>query len=129
MQIEKVKSCSHPVSCGISQGSVLRPLLFNILINDIHKATSKFNVIMYANDTTLVSHIENFGPVNYINTLEQELNKEISYVNTWLLSNKLLLNVAKSKFMIFIKHPRTVPKLNIPINGNPVEHKTPISTS
>ena len=63
---------------------------------------------MYADDTTLVSHLENFGLVNDINTLEQELNKEISKVNTWLLSNKLLLNVAKSnKFMIFFKHPRT----------------------
>ena len=76
---------------------------------------------MYADDTTLVSHLENFGPINDINTLEQELNKEISKVNTWLLSNKLLLNIAKSKFMIFFKHPRKIPKLNITINGNPVE--------
>ena len=30
---------------------------------------------MYADDTTLVSHLENFGPVNDTNTLEQELNK------------------------------------------------------
>ena len=124
VQIENVKSCSHPVLCGIPQGSVLGPLLFNILINDIPKATSKFKVIMYADDTTLVSHLENFGPLNDINTLEQELNREISKVNTWLLSNKLLLNVAKSKFMIFFKHPRTIPKLSISINGNPVEQVT-----
>ena len=51
---------------------------------------------MYADDTTLVSHLENFGPlIDSTNTLEQELSKEISKVNTWLLSNKLLLNVAK----------------------------------
>ena len=76
---------------------------------------------MYADDTTLVSHLENFGSMNDTNTLEQELNKEISKVNAWLLSNKLLLNVAKSKFMIFFKHPRTIPKLNISTNGNQVE--------
>ena len=74
---------------------------------------------MYADNTTLVSHLENFGPVNDINTLELE-----SKVNTWLPSNKLLLNVAKSKFMIFFKHPRTIPKLSISINGNPVEQVT-----
>ena len=79
---------------------------------------------MYADDTTLVSHLKNFGPLNDINTLKQELNREISKVNTWLLSNKLLLNVAKSKFMIFFKHPRTIPKLSISINGNPVEQVT-----
>ena len=45
-------------------------------------------------------------------------------MNTWLLSNKLLLNVAKSKFMIFFKHLRTIPKLSISINGNPVEQVT-----
>ena len=124
VQIENVKSCSHPVLCGILQGSVLGPLLFNILINDIPKATSKFKVIMYVNDTNPVSHLENFGPLNDINTLEQEINREISKVNTWLLSNKLLLNVAKSKFMIFFKHLRTIPKLSISINGNPVEQVT-----
>ena len=79
---------------------------------------------MYADDTTLVSHLENCGQVNDINTLEHELIKEISKVNTWLLSNKLLLNVAKSKFMIIFKHPRTKPKLNISINGNLVEQVT-----
>ena len=77
VQIENVKSCCHPVLCGIPQGSALGPLLFNILINDIPKATSKYKVIMCADDTTLVSHLENFGPVNDI-TLEQELNKKIS---------------------------------------------------
>ena len=65
--------------------------------------------------------------MNNINTLEQELNKEISKVNTWLLINTLLLNVAKSKFMIFFKHPRKIPKLNITINGNSVEQVTNIN--
>ena len=75
---------------------------------------------MYADDTNLVSHLKNFGSVNDINTLEQELNKEISKVNTWLLSNKLLLNVAKSKFMISSNNK----KISISTNGYPVEQVT-----
>ena len=47
---------------------------------------------MYADDTTLVSHLENFGTTNI--AIEDWLNQEISKVNTWLLSNKLVLNVA-----------------------------------
>ena len=39
---------------------------------------------MYADDTTLVSHLENFGATNI--EIEREINQEILKVNTWLLS-------------------------------------------
>ena len=96
-----MKSNPHIVSCGIPQGSVLGPFLFNICINDIINATRKFTLIMYADDTTLVSHLDNFGATN--SAIEDGLNQEISKVNTWLLGNTVVLNVAKSKFMLFFK--------------------------
>ena len=74
---------------------------------------------MYASDTTLVSHLENFVATNI--EIEREINQEISKVNTWLLSNKLVLNESKSKFMLFFKHPQDVPTLKLLINGNLVE--------
>ena len=120
--IDNVKSNLHSVSCDIPQGSVMEPLLFNIFINDIINATTKFTHIMYADDTTLVSHLENFGATNI--EIARKINQEISKVNTWLLSNKLVLNVAKSKFMLFFKHPKVVPTLKLLINGNPMEQVT-----
>ena len=77
---------------------------------------------MYINDSTLVSHLENFGATN--SAIEDGLNQEISKVNTWLLSNNLILNIAKSKFMLFFKHHKIVPTLNLSINDNPVEQVT-----
>ena len=80
---------------------------------------------MYADDTshtTLISTLENFGPTNNAKELEQNINDEISKVVTWLQSNKLKLNISKSKFMLFYKHPKVVPKLNILVNGNPIVH-------
>ena len=124
VQLGDVKSSTHAVVCGIPQGSVLGPLLFNIYINDITNATSKFNVIMYADDTTLVSTLENFGTLNNIAVIEDEINKEITKISHWLHSNKLLLNTAKSKFMVFFKHPKTIPKLKLTINDNPIEQVT-----
>ena len=124
VQLGDVKSSTHTVVCGIPQGSVLGPLLFNIYINDITKATPKFNIIMYADDTTLVSTLENFGTLNNIAVIEDEINNEITKISHWLHINKLLLNTAKSKFMVFFKHPKTIPKLKLKINDNPIEQVT-----
>ena len=115
VQLDNVKSSSHAVTCGIPQGSVLGPLLFNIYINDITEASTKFDFIMYADDTTLTSNLENFGKLTDAASLERELNEKISKVYCWLLSNKLTLNTAKSKFMIFFKHPKVTPRLNLKI--------------
>ena len=121
VQLDNVKSSKHSTTCGISQGSVLGSLLFNILINDITEASTKFDFIMYADDITLTSTLENFGTVNDVANLERKVNQEITKVYSWLLSNKLLLNAAKSKFMISFKVPKVVPRLSLIIAGNPIE--------
>ena len=121
VQLCNIKSNHHLISRGIPQGSVIGPLLFNIVINDLTNATTKFDHVMYADDTTLISTLENFGPTNNAKELEQNINDEISKVATWLQCNKLKLNVSKSKFMLFYKHPKVVPKLNILVNGNPID--------
>ena len=50
VQLDNVKSGKHSTTCGILQVSVLGPLLFNILINHITQASTKFDFIMYADD-------------------------------------------------------------------------------
>ena len=77
---------------------------------------------MYADDTTLTSTLENFGKLTDIASLERELNKDISKVYCWLHSNKLTLNTAKYKFMIFFKHPKVIPRLDLKIAGNTIKH-------
>ena len=97
------------------------PLLFNIFINDITEVNSRFDFIMYADDTTLISSLETFGDRNNPKYIENNINTEISKITTWLKSNMLNLNVEKSNFMIFFKHPKKLPNLNITVNNKIIE--------
>ena len=56
--VRHVKSNMQKVSTGVPHGSILGPLLFLIYINDFPLASTHFNFIMYADDTTLYSTIE-----------------------------------------------------------------------
>ena len=120
VQLDNVKSSHHTVLCGIPQGSVLGPLMFNIFIIDIIKTSSKFDFILYADDTTLVSTLENLE--HGITLLNWKMQLIVnSKISSWLVSNMLVLNVAKSKLMLFFKSPKRPPKLTLSINGDIIE--------
>ena len=81
----------------------------------------RFDFIMYADDTTQTSTLENFGKISDVAGLERKLNEDMSNIYGWLLSNKLTLKTAKSKFMKIFKHPKVIPKLNLNIAGNAIK--------
>jgi len=97
-------TCSRTldVGRGVPQGSVLGPLLFNLYISDMYAATN-LGVIHYADDTTVY-----YTGVD-IPTVVQCVNDEMLKIDKWLCANKLSLNAAKSKVMLFTKRPYTNP--------------------
>ena len=65
-------------------------------MNGIHKSSDKFDFILYADDTSLYSIINKFKDRNTNNT-NTIINKDICHITTWLETNKLSLNIDKTK--------------------------------
>ena len=103
---------------GVPQGSILGPLLFSIYINDITNATEILESILYADDTTLI-----FNPNNNLDdiAINNLINLELKNISDWFRTNKLSLNIEKTKFMIFHRPRTTPPTLNLTIDETQLE--------
>lgn len=55
------------------------------------------NFTRYADDTNITLSGSD------LNNLDDVLNHELSNVSTWLISNKLSLNVEKTKYLVFAR--------------------------
>ena len=80
---------------GVPQGSVLRPVLFLIYINDLTHAIKYCKVHHFADDTNLL----------YFNSSTKKLNRlvnlDMKHLPIWLNANKISLNVRKTELVIF----------------------------
>ena len=71
-------------------------------------------MLMYADDTTLYCNLDD-------STSEILLNNELTKITDWLSSNKLYLNVKKTKFMVFHTPQRRVNYPTLKLNNVNIE--------
>ena len=103
VEINNIKSSFINLSTEVTQGSILGPLLFIIYINDFPKASKIFKSVIYADDATLIANLSDFKHHNYHTFNNNMINIELQKFSHWLMSNKLTLNLQKSKYMLFYK--------------------------
>ena len=95
------KSQMTEVKYGVSQGSILGPILFIVYINDLKTNSPCSNFIFYADDTAV------YTKSNKTNAC-REHQQILSQTENWLKMNKLTLNTDKSKTITFkTKHDRS----------------------
>ena len=128
-EINKHKATFHfrtievqEITSGVSQGSILGPLLFNIYINDLLLCIEKSGICNFADDNTLYASGENIGDVATC------LEVDIENVLKWFDSNRMVANPEKFQVM-FLGLPKTanicieiddlvlVPKDNVKLLG------------
>ena len=96
MAIFNIVSDSMPISFGVPQGSALGPLLFLIFINDLPNSSDNLEFILFADDSTLSYKFDHSQPL-----VTDLLSRELSKVYDWLLSNKIKINIGKTKHVVF----------------------------
>ena len=88
-------SGAQNVTCGVPQGSVLGPLFFILYVNDVQAVIKVSKMQSYADDTVI--YTEGNGHKEAARKLQPSLNQ----FSKWCQANKLSLNTAKTKLMVF----------------------------
>ena len=81
---------------GVPQGSILGPLLFTILVNDISEALQFCKYHLYADDTQLYLSCK----VEDLPRIIHQINSDLDRIASFSLRNCLLINEGKSKYII-----------------------------
>ena len=78
---------------GVQKRSILRPLHFNIFLNDLFLFVENSDLSNYADDNTL------YSSGNDLEKVKQTLRQDFEIVTKWFYENYMVLNSGKCHFM------------------------------
>ena len=91
VRYDGVRSDREPVQYSVSQGSILGPLLFLLLIDDVIKSLKDCSIQIHADDTVI------YTSGSDISVIEQTLASKMNNITRWLDRNRLVINLKKGK--------------------------------
>ena len=116
------QTSDNALESGVSQGSVLGPLLFLIYINDLNQAIKFSRVHPFADKTNLLLVDNSLKKIN------KHINHDLKFLTIWLEANRISLNTSKTEISLFrSKSKRNLTKqLNFRISGQYISRTTQI---
>ena len=119
-------SSSRTLHMGIPQGSVIAPILFNILIHDLPKAVSKnVTIVQYADDICMWMNVtlKKSTPLRLQNHIKKLYQYDLDSIGKYMLQNGLSLSSEKTNMVLFNpgSNPQKLPILNL--LGDILEYK------
>jgi ribonuclease HI/L-rhamnose mutarotase len=111
-------SSSYKTNMGIPQGSIISPILFNILIYDLPQVLSnKVSLVQYADDIAIWMNVnlKKKTSLYEIKHITQVYQQEINNISYYMNTNGLELSKQKTNLVLFNhgQEPRQLPKLVI----------------
>ena len=94
VDLNGILSSSKDINISVLQGSILGPILFLCFINDLPNCTL-LSSFLFADDTAVLASHKN------LNELVTLVNNELQKISNWLRSNRMAINVSKTKYILF----------------------------
>ena len=85
------------------QGSILGPLLFIFIMNDLPYEIPNTDIIMFADETTVLSHGK------HIHSVTNDIQENLDVTNRYTQINTLVPHPDKTKVIIFSKRSQLTP--------------------
>lgn len=108
VEIDNGRSTLRDITYGVPQGSVLGPILFIMYINDLSSSSIDTNLVLYADDATLINWNKD---ANQVQSMSSEAERQ---AEEFFASIKLKMNTDKTQRI-------TISLKTVNVNSDPVK--------